>query len=1395
MLRFKSFFPLFLITAFALVLRVLFLSHGFSFHPDERHIIMVTEGLRLTDLNPGSFAYGSFPFYLLWVSKNFLSLFYSWLGTYDGLFIVGRSLSVFFGCIAVILTYHLGNRTYEQRRIGILAAGLLAFNFFHIQTSRFFTVDIILTTIALATLLVFIRLDRPFGWVSNVLAGILLGLAIGTKVSALSLIIPLYYMLFLRDWRRAYSSWLEIFVHTTLAILVAISAFFLADPYTFLGGKSLSVRTIGWLGFSTLWISIILCAFWPQKWGGGIKLHILAQIVAVSFCTFLLVEPYAYFDYARYLAHTKEQLSLIKGLWFAPYTWQYVGTLPFFYHLKQLFFYTIGIPTSLAVFTGILFAAFSQGRRSNSREALMLSWLLPYFIIIAAYQVKFPRYLLPLYPLFMIFAARLLVLCYEKLCNLLSFDGKQVVASIPIMIVFISTCLHGISLLSISSEEHTYVRASNWIYDNVPPGSRIMGPHWDDRLPLSLPGKSAERYDSEGRDNELAFYEPDTPNKIQKIVEQLAKADYIAFATPRIQGSIPRLEDPLPKQLQEQPFTKTLLQVLYAGELGYRLVHTSKIEPHIGSLSFNDDLADESLSVYDHPKASIFKNEGRLSADEIKNKVIQNIDKSHLPSMDEILLRNSSDTPKDSNNQSAFFPVLKWYILVFVLGGIGTFILSSIMPSFPAICASLGKTSGILLFGLLSWYLSYTTSFRLNQEYLITLIIVLLFILFSSLVIAGSKNLKFLNLKLLKECLIVECLFLAGFLALLILRSYQPEIFWGEKPMDATFFNYFIRLENMPPVDPWASGRPLQYYYFGSFIVALLQKIVGQSAGIGFNISLAVIGSLHVIGLYGIIKTLSKSSLFAVLGAFCVVFLSNLDVLKLVVFDKMKLGFDLYWASSRTVHSPGINEYPFWALLFGDLHAHLITLPFTLLVLGILCVLFLLKHPLCTWRHYPLKMLLGLCLGSFFVLNSWDFLSFGFLTGLVFLWYWAGALKEMWDAHSLRWAFLLILVDILIVGACVFLGAGPLFFEAAQNISPHYGFVTGEEFNNAWQIFRVFGHYSPFILGGCLVFAISSLRERITIRKIFLALLLGFVPIALALWNVLTPDVKVDLADIHWKIFLFFSLLLILNCLAVLQAGISKELSFVFLIIAAASIILCVVELHFLMDRANTLFKFYHALWTLFGIAAIVSLSLLYRYFLDKECPILERSIAAISIMAGVCLFALAFTASIVNLVSLLPFQRIEGFADLRPTLDGQAYLKSLDGDEYKMIEWFNTKVKGTPILLEAIGQSYGPFTRVAMHTGLPVVLGWEYHVSQRGTHIDSIRERALDIKQVYRSPDPWLARRIIEKYGASYIVVGNLERRELAQYPLGLAKFENNPDIFIKVFESGPVSVYSVNK
>jgi len=110
-----------------------------------------------------------------------------------------------------------------------------------------------------------------------------------------------------------------------------------------------------------------------------------------------------------------------------------------------------------------------------------------------------------------------------------------------------------------------------------------------------------------------------------------------------------------------------------------------------------------------------------------------------------------------------------------------------------------------------------------------------------------------------RQVLTVEALFAAVLLVYALHRSYDAAIAHTEMPMDFAFLNGILRSPYMPPHDPWLSGLPISYYYFGHLTVSVLVRLTGLPAGVGYNLGLAHTLALTVVGGYTLIYDLVRS--------------------------------------------------------------------------------------------------------------------------------------------------------------------------------------------------------------------------------------------------------------------------------------------------------------------------------------------------------------------------------------------------------------------------------------------------------------------------------------------------------------------------------------------------------
>jgi len=547
-------------------------------HPDERMITMVVNRLEWptsisrfftlqSSMNPKFFAYGSFPLYLLKVVGDIASLFDPKLSTYDHINLLGRAISALFDIGTIFLIKKLGEKVFNCKT-GIIAALFYAFSVLPLQLSHFYTVDVILTFFILATLYRLIILYEKPNLKNAILSGLCFGLSLATKVSATAL--------------------LSAIIPTLLVNLILIT--------------TKKIRGIHAKNIK----SEIVSLFQKRKLVWKIlkpTIPFVLIITVAAVVTFLLCEPYALIDFSTFWQQTREQHMMTKNAFVFPYTLQYVNTTPYLYHLKNYFLWGVGPALGIISLAALIYLAihlireFPKPGNENQEAKIMILFIftVAYFAVIGQFAVKFMRYLLPLYPLFCLFTAYFLKTIQSK---------NRFLGKILFFLTFFPTLFWSVSFLSIYNQPHTRISASKWIDQNIPSDSVLAIEHWDDPIPLS--GQKKYQFET------LELYNLDTAQKWQKINRQLKKSNYIIIASNRLYVPIARLTNcsELPPG-KCYPQTASYYQKLFTNQLGFSKVveFTSYPKFKIGPFSWtiNDSSADESFTVYDHPKIIIFQ--------------------------------------------------------------------------------------------------------------------------------------------------------------------------------------------------------------------------------------------------------------------------------------------------------------------------------------------------------------------------------------------------------------------------------------------------------------------------------------------------------------------------------------------------------------------------------------------------------------------------------------------------------------------------------------------------------------------------------------------------------------------------------------------------------------------
>lgn len=234
---------------------------------------------------------------------------------------------------------------------------------------------------------------------------------------------------------------------------------------------------------------------------------------------------------------------------------------------------------------------------------------------------------------------------------------------------------------------------------------------------------------------------------------------------------------------------------------------------------------------------------------------------------------------------------------------------------------------------------------------------------------------------------------------------------------------------------------------------------------------------------------------------------------------------------------------------------------------------------------------------------------------------------------------------------------------------------------------------------------------------------------------------------------------------------------FVFLLILLGSLLILAPDFVYLSDgfgyRINTIFKFYYQAWQLWSLAAAFGTAVLLRN-LRGVWSAAWRILLGLVLFVGLIYPVLAFLNKTSN------FHPNNGYS-----LDASAHLDLYDPEDAAAIRYLQSAPLG--VVAEAIGGSYSNYARIATYTGLPTVLGWPWHEFQWRGNWDAHGSRESDIKTLYEVPDWETAQSIIDRYQIRYIVVGGLER---TTYNVSEIKFQQH---LAALFQAGSTVIYGV--
>jgi len=601
-----------------------------------------------------------------------------------------------------------------------------------------------------------------------------------------------------------------------------------------------------------------------------------------------------------------------------------------------------------------------------------------------------------------------------------------------------------------------------------------------------------------------------------------------------------------------------------------------------------------------------------------------------------------------------------------------------------------------------------------------------------------------------------ELLFLLVFLLWTYLVGFRPQAYGTEKFMDYGFMQAMMRSDVLPAKDIWYSQGTINYYYGGQYFAVFLTRLTGSRVEVTYNLMRTFVAAMAFVLPFSLIrqmlgdriktKNTGRNKYFpTVAGVTAGVAVSIAGNGYFIVYrcllpliNKLR-GITTevsYWFPNATRYigyrpvnenDKTISEFPSYSFILGDLHAHVVNVMFVLLVIGLLYAW--MKETLrkdrreltermkaeqgdtseqlrsdVSWKKHllsPHLILVSILLGMFQWSNYWDFVIYFVVTGAVVLF--ANIIQLKGKAVKVIKITFLQAVEVIVISYLVVLPFTIKFETMVQ------GVALAQYHSMLYQLAVIWG--LPVMITLLLIITVLTevlkKKEKTSFHR-FLA-------------GIAIPDLFAVLAG------------------------------------------LCAIGLVFLPEvvyvrdiyeqgyaRANTMFKLTYQAYILFGLVMGYAI---YRLLLISRQKVLQ-------ILAGLGLLLLIWTVGYFGDAVYSWFGEVWNPSEYQG-LDAEGYLETDFSEDAQAIYWLKDNVEGSPVVLEANGDSYTGYERVSASTGLPTVLGWYVHEQLWRNDVEDLNQKSADIQNIYTWNSEELVRNLLEHYDVSYIFVGSKEREK----------------------------------
>lgn len=851
-----------------------------------------------------------------------------------------------------------------------------------------------------------------------------------------------------------------------------------------------------------------------------------------------------------------------------------------------------------------------------------------------------------------------------------------------------------------------------------------------------------------------------------------------------------------------------------------------------------------------------------------------------------------------------------WYICITLIGLVSFPLTYRLLPALADRGYSLSRIFGLLVWGYIFWLLASLGIIRNDIGGLILGLTILLGLSYWALRGIPIEELSCWWRDNRRLVLSIEALFLVAFGIWTIIRAANPEILGTEKPMELAFINAILNSPVFPPHDPWLSGYAISYYYFGYVMTAMIAKLTATPGSVAFNMALSQTFALSAIAAYGILYSLlsllkprnfptsrlsnSQNLFLSLLGPTFILIVSNLEGFLEVLharglfwlqdgtgqlssrfwvwLDMKELSMPpsqplswipsrylWWWRASRVVQDYDlagtwrevIDEFPFFSYLLGDLHPHVLVMPFALLAVGLILNVFM-GGAKGKMRWLGLELAINsitfwtgaLIIGGLAFLNTWDFPMYVFMFSLVYV-----ALKVITERQadelsvdqpiqdsidkpelhkrpslvSIAKDFLIMAISLALSGVLLYLPFYIGFSSQAGGILPNLVFST-----RGAHLWVMFGSLLLPIFA-YLFFLKKRSKDQFYIGRGFL-MALGLV---ISLWFI-SLLFGLGIASIPLLGNIFVSslggepgIILLAESLSRRFSGLGwitiillLGLTFGYLLTLYRPKSLTDIEPNSSLSQKNSIISeptpsslptthdFILLLILMGGLLVLFTDFFYLRDQFGSRMNTIFKFYFQTWIFWGL---AAAFGTAVllkelsrfwgvafrIGLAILLIAALTYPFFSLWNKTNGFNPISGFTLDGTAHLESSAQEdlagirwLESAPagVVIEAVGPQYSEYARVATISGQPNVLGWAGHESQWRGGRKEIGTREEDIETIYRSNSWEDTKQLLDMYNVRYIFIGTLERRT---YRVNEAKFERF--LGAPVYKSDQVSIYEV--